>query len=137
MAGVDHIEASGLQGCRDHGAVIDGVRKRRHVLIGGIAEHQRQALCGESRLAHHQQCGGEKNLAQFERFRQFHHDASENFGPMALRPAYQKLRPAPVGHRLPVRTLPINFFAFKVGQRQDMRRKRCAALYLPAIADWS
>jgi len=64
VAGIDHVEAGFLQLCRDHGAVIDRVRKRRHVLIGGIAQHQRHALFGESRLAYQQQRGSKEKPAQ-------------------------------------------------------------------------
>ncbi len=63
---IDDIEAGILERCRDHRAVIDRVGKPRHVLIGGIAQHQRDALLGESRLAHQQQKrGSEEKLAQF------------------------------------------------------------------------
>ena len=57
---LDDVEAGILQRCRDHRAVIDRVGKPRHVLISGVAEHQRHALFGESRLAHSQQERGSK-----------------------------------------------------------------------------
>ena len=45
-AGIYDIETGLLEGRRHHVAVIDRVRKRRHALVGGIAEHQRHALFG-------------------------------------------------------------------------------------------
>ena len=65
VAGIDDVEAGVLQRRRDHRAVVDRVRKRRHVLVGGIAEHQRHALFGKGRLAHQQQRGGQENPVQF------------------------------------------------------------------------
>ena len=88
---IDDVEAGLLEGCRDHGAVIDRVRKRRHVLIGGIGEHQRHALFGECRLAHQQQRVAEEKPVQFERSGRIPHGAFRDGDPHNTPP----IKPAP------------------------------------------
>ena len=51
-AGIDDVEAGLLQRRGDLGAVVNRVGKLRDVPVGGIAEHQRDALLGKRRLAH-------------------------------------------------------------------------------------
>ncbi len=65
VAGIDHIEAGLLQRRRDQGAVIGRIGKLRHVLIGGIGQHQRHALLGMRRLAEQQQRRGKQKSRQF------------------------------------------------------------------------
>ena len=82
VAGIDHVEAGVLQRRRDHGAVIDRVRKRCGILVGGIADHQRHALFGKGRLAHQQQRRGKKKPTQSRISGPDHHDAFDAAAPM-------------------------------------------------------
>src|SRR6202012_1694318 len=44
--------------------VVSGIGEPRHVLIGGVAEHQRHALAGKGRSAGEQQQGGEEDFVK-------------------------------------------------------------------------
>ena len=64
VARIDDVEAGTLEHVRDHRAIIDRVGERRHVLIGGIAKHQRHPLLGAGRLARQQHGRGKTEQAQ-------------------------------------------------------------------------
>lgn len=49
VPGIDDVEPGLLQRPGHHRTVIDGVRQRRRMLIGGVGDHERDALSGESR----------------------------------------------------------------------------------------
>ena len=51
-AGIDDIEAGLLQRRGDLGAVVNRIGKLRDIPVGGIAQHQGDALLGKRRLAH-------------------------------------------------------------------------------------
>ncbi len=55
-----HVEAGLLEGVGHQACVVRGIGEPRHVLIGGIAEHQRHTLAGKGRFACEQQQGGEE-----------------------------------------------------------------------------
>ena len=59
-----HIEAGFLEGIGHQRRIVRGIGEPRHVLIGGIAEHQRHALAGKGRSAGEQQQGGEEDFVK-------------------------------------------------------------------------
>ncbi len=73
VPGIDDVEAGLLQRLRHHRTVIDGVRERRRMLIGGVGDHQRDALSGESGPGAEQQRDGEEKRAKSE---QIAHDTT-------------------------------------------------------------
>ena len=77
MPGIHHVEAGPFQGRRDGGAVVHGVGELRHVLIGGIADHQRDALLGKGRLTQQEQGRGEEELIEFRASEEIGHGDTE------------------------------------------------------------
>jgi hypothetical protein len=77
MTGIDDIEAGILQRRGNPGAVVNRIGELSDILVGRIAQHQRHALLGKRRLAHHQQCRGGKSPSMQLRISRFHHDAPE------------------------------------------------------------
>jgi len=76
---IDHIEACILQRRCHHRAVVHRIGEGCDILVGGIADHQRDALLGKGRLArqHHQQRRQDK-LIKSKRSRRFQHRALRN-----------------------------------------------------------
>ena len=55
------VEAGLLERVGHQRRIVGGIGEPRHVLIGGIADHQRHALAGKGRSAGEQQQGGEED----------------------------------------------------------------------------
>ena len=157
VAGIDDVEAGTLQSGRHDRAVIDGVRERRHVLIGRITDDQCHPFSRPGRLAHQEQRGGKEESAPPRKSRRIDHDTSPTFHSTRAYLPEPGCRPCEPDHEpgsRPVRrwnllhwyppaglgfALCYQVFSVQNGPTTENPQggERCAALSFTANANWN